>query len=102
MPRGRPKGSKNKPKNAGAVSAFNSATPAQRATMISSLTRTINYKKPIGPKRRATAAQLAALANARAARAGRRAGGAAVPVAAAAGNAAGVGLIGGIRNALGI
>jgi hypothetical protein len=50
-------------------SAFNSASPAERALMISNLTDTLNYKKPMGPKRQATAAQLAALAKGRAARA---------------------------------
>ena len=49
-------------------SAFNSASPAERALMISNLTGTLNYKRPMGPKRQATPAQLAALAKGRAAR----------------------------------
>jgi hypothetical protein len=50
------------------ISIFNSASPAERQLMLSGLTETINYKKPIGPKRRATETQLAALAKARAAK----------------------------------
>ena len=40
------------------ISIFNSASPAEREQMLSGLTKTINYKKPIGPKRRATETQL--------------------------------------------
>jgi hypothetical protein len=55
-------------------SAFNRASKVRREAMISSLTGTLNYKKPIGPRRRATETQLAALAKARAARAAKRSG----------------------------
>lgn len=51
------------------ISAFNSASPEERARMISTLTKTLNYKRPMGPKRQATPAQLAALAKGRATRA---------------------------------
>jgi hypothetical protein len=54
-----------KPRN----TSFNSVSSVGRAAMISALTNTLNYKKPIGPRRRATDKQLAALAKARAARA---------------------------------
>ena len=53
---------------------FNRASKAKRSAMISALTGTLNYKKPIGPRRRATETQLAALAKARAARASKRSG----------------------------
>ena len=56
------------------ISAFNSASPEERAQMISALTKKekLNYKRPMGPKkpkRQATPAQLAALAKGRATRA---------------------------------
>ena len=53
------------------ISAFNLASPEERARMISAIENKekLNYKKPIGPKRRATPAQLAALAKGRATRA---------------------------------
>jgi len=54
---------------AATVSAFNAATPARRARMLSSLTDTLNYKNPIKIRRQATATQLANLAKARNARA---------------------------------
>jgi hypothetical protein len=75
MPRGRPKGSKNKPKTAviRPISAFNRASATKRASMISALTDTLNYKTPMGPRRRPTATQLASLAKARAARASKSA-----------------------------
>lgn len=63
---------RGRPRSATSTSAFNRASPAKRAEMLSKLTGTLNYKKPIGPRRRATAAQLAALARARAVRAERR------------------------------
>jgi hypothetical protein len=55
-------------------SAFNLASPEERARMISAIENKekLNYKRPIGPKkkkRQATAAQLAALAKGRATRA---------------------------------
>jgi hypothetical protein len=56
-----------KPRN----TSFNSVSSVGRAAMISALTNTLNYKRPIGPRRKATDKQLAALARARAARAGR-------------------------------
>lgn len=55
-------------------SAFNRASSVRRASMITALTGTLNYKKPIGPKRRATDAQLASLAKARATRAAKKRG----------------------------
>ena len=50
------------------ISSFNAATPAERATMLSSLTGTLNYKNPIKIRRQATPAQLANLLKARTAR----------------------------------
>jgi hypothetical protein len=41
------------------ISVFNSASPAERELIPSGLTKKLNYKKPIGPKRKATEAQLA-------------------------------------------
>ena len=56
------------------ISAFNLASPEERARMISAIPKneTLNYKRPMGPKkpkRQATPAQLAALAKGRATRA---------------------------------
>jgi hypothetical protein len=50
------------------ISIFNSASPAERELMLSGLTNKLNYKKPIKAKRKATEAQLAALAKGRAAK----------------------------------
>ena len=55
-------------------SAFNRASKVSREAMLAALTGTLNYKKPIGPRRRATEKQLAALAKARAASAAKRSG----------------------------
>ena len=68
-----------KPRN----TSFNSASSARRAAMISALTGTLNYKKPMGPRRRPTEAQLAALVRARAARGGRGGGGQYIPLSRA-------------------
>ena len=53
------------------ISAFNLASPEERARMISAIPKKekLNYKRPMGPKKQATPAQLAALAKGRATRA---------------------------------
>ena len=56
------------------LSQFNSATADQRAAMLAGLTGTANYKRPFGPKKEATKAQLAALAKGRATRAANKTG----------------------------
>ena len=69
MPRGRPK------KNTQILeSDFNRASPAERTAMLAALTDTQYNRKPIWPRRKATEAQLAALAKARATRAAKKAG----------------------------
>jgi hypothetical protein len=97
-PYGTPKKGRGRPRKSSGISVFNALSNAERAATVAALTGTANYKRKFGPKRPATAAQLAALTNARAARAGRRGGGGAV---VAAGDAAGRGIIGGIMSALG-
>ncbi len=67
--RGRGRPPKSPAVAVGSISAFNAATPARRARMLSSLTDTLNYKNPIKIRRQATAAQLANLTKARNARA---------------------------------
>jgi hypothetical protein len=70
---GTPKKARGRPRKSPVVakypiSSFNAATPAERATMLSSLTGTLNYKNPIKIRRQATPAQLANLLKARTAR----------------------------------
>lgn len=62
------------PRRRSGISAFNRASAAKRAEMISQITDIARYKRRIGPSNKATPTQLASLAKARAARAAKRSG----------------------------